>query len=456
MGKKKGNQVPKKARNRNRNRKRKPQTPFPFEAWNKPIGIKRETFSPEAKVTLRLGHKFSVSRPLKESLQSLVEDTHGKYMNQLKDFSTTHHKNFQLWKKRMTSEITNIQEPMGPRIARTIRKGLQDLKAMDIVLKAADKNLGVVAIRRDIYNHLLRKNLEGFTEVPEFPHKLVQARLRRIIYHSKAIPPWQKNRWYKTAEDADLPCPFYVGPKIHKRTLGGRPITAQHSYMLAPVSIELADRLQKEVDRIPEIAQDTRSVVRQLEELNLRGETFALMTFDVTRCYPSIDINDAVKILHDNLFIMQDEGALLSRLLKLVMENNYVEANNKVYKKTTGTATGTQVAPPFANLYLYFKYKEALSHPSIKFQSRYIDDGFILTDNISTGKEIISRLKQASNLEITHDIDQKSAIYLDLEIYKGRRFDKEGRLDLKTYFKPTNQLLYPPANSQHPLAHKVI
>lgn len=62
----------------------------------------------------------------------------------------------------MTSEVTQLPERTAPRIARAIKKGLRDLKAMDLVMKAADKNLGVVAMRSDIYNHLLKKNLEGF------------------------------------------------------------------------------------------------------------------------------------------------------------------------------------------------------------------------------------------------------------------------------------------------------
>lgn len=225
--------------------------------------------------------------------------------------------------------------------------------------------------------------------------------------------------------------------------------------MLAPVSIELASRLQEKSNKIPEIAQDTRSVIRQLETLELKGKEFVLMTFDIVRCYASIDINDAFKTLHDNLPIMQEENAILSRLLKLVVENNFLQANNKVYRQTMGTATGTQIAPPFVNLYLYYKYKQALSHPSIIFKSRFIDDGLILTKNNHSGKEIIKQLQEETNLEITHEIHERKAIYWDLTVYKGSRFEKEGRLDLKTFFKPTNKLLYLPAKSEHPIAHKV-
>lgn len=394
--------------------------------------------------------------PLRESLKFLVEQTHSKYVNRFKYSSKSDVNNFELWKKRLTSEVSSIENEKEPHLCRLIRKGLSDLKNMDIVLKAADKNLGVVVMRRDIYNHLLNKNLAppSFARVTKFPHNRILADLRTLLEY-KSIPIWKKERWISEADNAKEACPFYIGPKIHKPQLGARPITPQHSYMLAPISKHLAQILQQQADQIPVIARDSKTVVQQLEGLQLRGKTFVLMTYDIEKCYPTMDTNDAVKTLYDNIPIMQCNGALLSTLLKFIMDNNYVEANKRVYKQTVGTATGTPVAPPYANLYLYFKYRSALSHNDILFQSRYIDDGLVLIKNESSGKELIKRLGQASNLKLTFDIHPMKAIYLDLEITKGKRFDTQGKLDLQVYFKPTNRLLYLPANSNHPIPHKI-
>lgn len=403
-----------------------------------------------------MGHKFALRRPIRESLTALIEETHGKYVNRFKHSSKTDVKNFELWKNRLTSEAANTQEGKPPRHCRTIRQGLKDLKAMDVVLKAADKNLGVVVMRRDIYNHLLNKNLAppSFAKVTSFPHHRILEELRLLLEY-KPIPMWQKERWLNEARKAKEACPFYIGPKIHKKQLGARPITPQHSYMLAPLSKHLATVLQEVADQLPVIARDSKTVVQQLEGLQVQGKTFVFMTYDIEKCYPSIDTNDAVQTLYNNMPIMQRNGAILSTLLKFIMDNNYVEANKKVYKQKIGTATGTPVAPPFANLYLYFKYKAALSHHSILFQSRYIDDGLVLIKTEALGKQLIKALGSASNLKLTFDIDTRKAIYLDLEVSKGTRFERQGKVDLKVYFKPTNRLLYLPANSEHPIAHKV-
>lgn len=328
---------------------------------------------------------------------------------------------------------------------------------MNTVLKAADKNMGVVAIRTDIYNYFLNKNLAPpcFMPVDNFPHQEIMNRLRILLYGTKLFPNWCKDKWIKEAEKAEEPCPFYIIPKIHKSKLGARPITAQHSYMLKPISKELASALQREADAIPEIARDSKSVVQQLEALHLEHKNFVFMTYDVEACYPNIDINDAVKTLYDNMEIMRKNNAILTRLLRLVMYNNYVTANGKVYRQMTGTATGTQVAPPFANLYLFYKYKQFLKPGTILFQSRYIDDGLLITHTEEQGRKVLHNLQQASNLNLTFEISSTRAIYLDLEVFKGRRFEKEGKLDLKVYFKPTNKLLYLPAISHHPITHKV-
>lgn len=397
-----------------------------------------------------------MSRSLKEGLTTLINDVHSKYQSRIKNASKPDEKYFQLWKKRMTSEVLNMRDARASKRSRTITKGLQDLKNMDIVLKAADKNLGIVAIRKDIYNHLLNKHLSPpcFKQVTTFPHQNIVTRLENILTHTTLIPTWCKSKWLKEAQTAKEPCPFYIIPKIHKRTLGARPITAQHSYMLKSISKHLASILQITADSISEIAKDSKTVVQQVEQLNLHGKEFVFVTYDVEACYPNIDINDAIRTLYENIPIMRSNNAVLSRLLRLVMFNNYVTCNERIYRQMTGTATGTQVAPPFANLYLFYKFKQYLPPEHLLFQSRYIDDGLLITQDIPTGKKLIQDLQQASNLNLTFDISKQKAIYLDLELFKGTRLKRQGKLDIRVYFKPTNRQLYLPAISHHPGSHK--
>lgn len=355
----------------------------------------------------------------------------------------------------MVKDITKIKRTYKP-VENLIRKGIQDLKGMHMVIKQADKNLGLVPIRGDYYAAMLRKWLRqpAFHKVQIFPFADILTRINNTIRYTKAITTKQKEDWAKHIENAKDPCPFYVSPKIHKPDpLASRPISAQHSYILAPLSKALANVLLKEQYKHPEITADTISFINRIETFQTT-ESFVFLTYDVEACYPNIDIHDAIKTLQDNIKELRENNYFWTKILKLIMFNNYVIANENIYRQLTGTATGTQAAPPFANLYLYFKFKNILEDPSILLQERFIDDGFLLTKTIEDAKRITKDLNNATNLTLTYSINQNEAIFLDLTVYKGDRYKSEKKLDLKPYFKPTNRLLYMPMISHHPHSMK--
>ncbi len=54
------------------------------------------------------------------------------------------------------------------------------------------------------------------------------------------------------------------------------------------------------------------------------------------------------------------------------------------------------------------------------------------------------------SLKFTIEISNQELNFLDLSIYKGENFRKNGVLDTKTYFKPTETFQYILASSAHP------
>lgn len=384
-----------------------------------------------------------------------MQGVHAKLGKRITALSREEDVNWRRWKVRMIKDIVKIPEAPRP-IENTIRRGMKHLKTMNLVVKQADKNLGLVPIRGDFYAAMLRKWLTepSFLLVQTFPHQDIVRRIENTIRSTWAISNDEKEKWIQHARMATNPCPFYAIPKIHKKSpLGSRPISAQHSYILAPMSKTLAEVLLVFQRRMIGITQDTQSFVQRIEKFKTR-EPFVLMTYDVEACYPSIDLKDAIQTLQDNIPIMRTYFGFWTKILQLIMFNNYVSANGNIYRQMIGTATGTQVAPPFANLYLFHKYKHVLSDPAILLHERYIDDGFLIVKSKPDAERIIKRLMGASNLKLTYEIDEQKAVFLDLVIYKGTRFQNEGRLDLKTFFKPTNRLLYLPWTSTHPASMK--
>lgn len=409
-------------------------------------------------LVLRIGHKYAISDDIHTSLNEMVEETFTQFKKKFDKLTVIEQINWRRWKTRMLDHIKSMPRRGNPRIIAHLHQGVKDLRALNVVLKQSDKNLGLVAIRGDIYNALVREHLlsDTYKLVQEFPHKQIWTRLQNI---TKLITPEislkEKKSWLSDAIGYKDPCPFYVIPKIHKPVLSSRPITAQHSYMLAPISKALAAILQPICDCVDEIAKDSKQVVQQLET-TIVPEDCTFLTYDVEKLYPSIDLKDAIEILTHNLGVMRQNRGFWKKILQLIMYNNYVIWNDKVYRQMAGTATGTQVAPPFANLYLYFKFKSIFEEEAndIIFQSRYLDDGLILTRDTRTAERIIEKLNQCSNLKLTHEISDQGGTYLDLDVYKGHRYNTQKLVDIKTHFKNTNKFLYLPALSNHPGAHK--
>lgn len=385
----------------------------------------------------------------------MAEETFKTYQSKFATLSEIEKRNWTSWYSRMKSKIQRIPEPRETHLDRTIYRGITDLKKMDVVIKQADKNLGMVAIRTDIYHHLLMKHLNSdtFEKVPHFPHFSIALRLRNILKLQGEADNDKKQDWLDHANDAREPCPFYIIPKLHKPRLGSRPITAQHSYMLAPLSNALSKVLQVEVDKHPEIAKDSKVVMQRIEDIRILNSTI-FVTYDVEQLYPSIDLSDAIQTLERSLPCMRRNKGFWTKILKLIMYNNYVTADEDIYRQMKGTATGTQVAPPFANLYLYFKFKPILAKHHIFFQSRYIDDGLLICPPSIDVNLLIRQLQAVTNLKLTYETSPQQAVYLDLVIYKGLRYNLARKFDVKTFFKPTNKFLYLPFNSNHPTAHK--
>ena len=388
----------------------------------------------------------------------MVNQTFDKYKKRFDGLSPMERVNWRRWKLNMLKDIKTISMKGPPRLSARLRKGTRDLKELNVVLKQADKNLGMVPIRGDIYNAMVRDHLESSTyrRVGQFPHQAVCKRLENIIkLRTSSIPLERKKDWVAQAQQSKEPCPFYAIPKIHKPTLSSRPITAQHSYMLAPLSQALAKVLQPICDRLDEIARDSKMVVQQLETRTVE-DPCVFLTYDVEKLYPSINLRDAISTLQENIPMMRQDQGFWTKVLQLIMYNNYVLWDDKVYRQMEGTATGTQVAPPFANLYLFFKFKNIFDEegPNIIYQSRFLDDGLVLARSNQDAERIIQKLNNTTNLTLTHQISDQEGTYLDLDVYKGRRYKQEKLVDIKVHFKGTNKFLYLPALSNHPGAHK--
>ena len=83
---------------------------------------------------------------------------------------------------------------------------------------------------------------------------------------------------------------------------------------------------------------------------------------------------------------------------------------------------------------------------------RFIDD--IASFWSTTKDEFLKFIKKANQfqptIKFTAEISDSEATFLDTTIYKGKRFDETGILDVSTHFKPTEKFQYMHFKSCHP------
>ena len=119
---------------------------------------------------------------------------------------------------------------------------------------------------------------------------------------------------------------------------------------------------------------------------------------------------------------------------------------------------GTKMAVAFANIFMAKIETEILSQSATKplVWKRFIDDVISIWN--TTRGEITQFTEQANShhptIRFTAEMSETETPFLDTEIYKGERFNRESVLDVRTHFKPTETFQYTHFSSCHPTGVK--
>ena len=349
---------------------------------------------------------------------------------------------------------------------------LQNLKQNQaIVIKMSDKNLGLTIMDFDWYDAECMRQLQDIViyvqlnptqiEQVKFTTKLT---LEKLIEKYKHVLTKQEYRFLQlNLVRPCIPC-FYIIPKLHKNPIVGRPIVAGHSWVTVGCSKLLTSLLKSLLPLFPNVLKDSASLIRIIERTTFENN-IVLCTLDVISLYTNIPVDHAIEVLkqliQENLHLFSRRGLpeLMIEMLEFVLKNNIMEYKEMVFKQIFGIAMGTPLAPVLANLYLAFlerilkdKAREAnISWPIL--YKRFIDDCFIIYQGDKTQLLRFISLFNSLVESITLSLESfgSSANFLDLTIYKGKRFQKEGRLDIKIFQKPMNKYLYLPFTTDHPM-----
>ena len=252
---------------------------------------------------------------------------------------------------------------------------------------------------------------------------------------------------------------FYILPKLHKPDIPGRPIISSVNSVTENISEFLTKCIRPLTLKLKSHIKDTKDFLQTILYTSSKNIKY-LVTIDVTSLYTNIPHNEGIDACIHYLEKYDTEvpsftpnKTILRTLFLFVLENNYFLFKDTMYKQISGTAMGTKMAPPYADLFLG-KFEEdhilkSLFASKIHFYKRFLDDIFLLWGGTLT--ELTQFMRYINNLhptiKFTYSYSETEINFLDTTIYKERG---KNRFKSKIYKKPTdtNSLLH--FSSYHP------
>lgn len=364
-----------------------------------------------------------------------------------------------------------------------LNKALKSLRAdKDIVIKAADKNLGLVIMDKEFYitqvlTHLNNKlHYSLVASPPSLPY--IYEKINVIVkkYSSYFSSHANEKRYIlQNIDKCNKYCKFYLLMKVHKT--GSRPICSNLSfptYFLSKfIHIKLLhiQNYFSMIDSSP-LLKNSRTLVDILDRTHF-PRSCVLVSADITSLYPSIPLEEGILAVRHFVYSKAcdidttEEKELVLESLRCVLFNCYLIFEKVVYLQIQGTAMGTPCAVVFANLFLLsleLKVSNSLHLSAMLLFKRYIDDIFAI---FCTTLDAINYIKMYNSIFPSIKIDaptisERSANILDITVDKCSPISLDNDeylvypnnhlIILRTclFVKPMNKFLYIPPNSCHP------
>jgi hypothetical protein len=339
----------------------------------------------------------------------------------------------------------------------------------NIIIKPADKNLGITILSKNDYVQECYRQLHDIktyrkVSIDNIPIDNIRHHFQTLLEDYKELLKKSEKEFltYNWFDNYKLPN-FYITPKVHKQSWQGRPIVASQSWITSFMSKFVDLHLYQLIkQRCNTVIKNSTEVINKIENSMAPNkiDDITIITADVTSLYTIIPHQDGINAV-DN-FLAEFGSAyrlLIVGLLKIIMYNNYFSFNNEVFHQLIGTAMGTACAPAYANIFLFMLERNIMTRyeTDIWMYFRFLDDVCIICyGKLDNNHDLIKHLTSMHpQIKFTFKFDNYSNNFLDLTIYKGERWSKEKRLDVKLFQKDHNPYIYLPFTTDHPMHSKI-
>ena len=445
------------------------------QLFNNPSDL---NLSPNEEFVLSLGHKFILPPPpclntIDSDVKNLERkiDLVRKFGNsKLPTFRVPNPsyrppQNFKVYFDKVLCEIKNTFHRFKGNARHPWRRevidGITKLKERkNIVIKPADKNLGLTVMDKDWYHNQVRGHLEDEkTYKPSTQDEILSS----ISEYGKLIDSlqleWNTEKFLYMKLDSYTIPHFYILPKLHKNPISSRPICSSHSNFSTPLCIYLNKILLPISQELSTVCHSSKQVTEALKATQVPWDDL-ICTADVTSLYPNIPTDFALRLLRPFLkkfnHIMPPfmDSDRVIKILAFLLRNHYVQYKGDIFKQISGTAMGVQFAPAYANIFMHVLETRKLQFldtgltPTLYL--RYIDDVLLIgkKGGVDRIKELFSQLHP--NIKFTWEVSTNGIPFLDLDIYRN----PYGTIDYKPYTKRISKFLYIPFLSFHTMEAK--
>lgn len=334
----------------------------------------------------------------------------------------------------------------------------------DVIIKPADKNLGLTIMREADYRAAVRLHVQD-TQVYQPVADIAAAvntacaQLDRLVQRHEARLGGAMCTFIRAGRGMRQVPHLYGLPKLHKMRLGSpvpmRPIAACHSWLTTNLSRYVAVLLEGALRKFDTVLRDRTQLVVAVEQCQVTDATW-LLTFDVESLYPSIDQQQCAQACAEAIDGSSADRTMVEEFLLFILHNNIVQVEGQCYRQVRGGAMGTNCLPQAAQLYLAVKWEGSVRRRlGARFPAlfkRFIDDGFVVFNG--TRAELMHFVaclqSELPNIRITYSCSQVQVEYMDLVVYKsGPAGASTQTLRVRTHQKPLNRYLYIPWHSYH-------
>lgn len=327
----------------------------------------------------------------------------------------------------------------------------------DLIITPADKGGGLVLLSKESYISELNQQLNDTTTYLRLKGDPL-ARFKKellVLLEDGKQKGILTNKEYKYLALSNPKTPYiYQLPKIHKNSEKppGRPIVSGILSITSRLGQYVDTYLQPLVVQLPAYLRDSNQLLNKLNEYEFRTGSF-LVTADVSSLYTIIPQSEAIKACQHYLSIdnklTKTQQAFILQALSFCLNHNYFWFQGAFYLQLVGVAMGGRFAPSVANLFMGLWESTTIfgTHRSpLTLWHRYIDDCFFIWEGDESSLITFMQELNANNLNIklTYHHSLEAVDFLDLTIFVA-----DGKLQTRTFFKPTDKNGYIPVDSHH-------